>query len=314
MSEKTEKNTTLNEKSVSIVQHTLESTFANNPIPVEVHAIKANKRVVVNIHGAFGGMYGSGKYKSLASELTKRGTASVVLYQSARHSKQTHTEPFEGKTFQHEVEDAKKVVQYLLTNAQELFGTDSTELEVTINGNSLGGMIAVVIAPEFYQIKNLSTVGAGSFSTNNEGPLLGSKPEQKEIQDILKSYRGKLLVQVGTRDYVIPLAASKDFIQQRNVERAVLCSFKDVDHTFKKVRGEESSMPYQQVIRNIQSLIQDNLIVGGEVSFLEKINDKKNKKLYEEYRQQTRDRIIQKRLHKFFKDSSERDDSALENI
>lgn len=115
-------------------------------------------------------MHGSsGKYAELAKDIAGHELASTMLYSSSRDWKRagelddsydSKIATFQGKTFAEELEDARRVVADGISRARKRLA-EGEELEVTLNGNSLGGILAFYLAREFPEIKAIVTVGTG---------------------------------------------------------------------------------------------------------------------------------------------------------
>lgn len=73
-------------------------------------------------------------------------------------SYEARMESFRGKTFEDELADARSVLADMVANSQRDFGISGDELEITLHGNSLGGIIAFYLAAEFPQVKAVVTV------------------------------------------------------------------------------------------------------------------------------------------------------------
>jgi hypothetical protein len=87
-----------------------------------------NSKILVNLHGTFGYRRGgSGKYLELAEAIQSKNLASTVLYDSSRDWSQVKggemsydekQAPFVGKTFEQELGDARKTLEYIIQNSK----------------------------------------------------------------------------------------------------------------------------------------------------------------------------------------------------
>ena len=162
------------------IKQTLNLFFWNKKISVETYPLEWSNKVIINIHGTYWGMYWwNNKYKTLAEDLQNNGIWNVVIFETSRKwiekdwSYEKKIEDFKWKTFDNELSDCKKVMQYILDNSSVLFWMSADKLEITINWNSLGWILALALAYEFPQIKNISTVGTGMLTKDKENlPLM----------------------------------------------------------------------------------------------------------------------------------------------
>ena len=251
----------------------LEGIFGNKEIKLETLAVPGNNKLLINIHGSYGSISGNNdKYRKLANSLQTIEASNVTLYESSRKDIDviersedeftTKKRRFEGKTFKEELEDLRKVIKHCLDNSQELFGISAEELEITLNGNSLGGILALVIAHEFPQIKNVSTVGTGLKLENTDEALLRTLPEPNELKDEMNKFKGKFLMQYGTKDDVFSDQSFTELYESIDTSKS-LFKFEQVDHTFNHLDGKSSSRPYEQIFRNIEELLEGRLIGGS---------------------------------------------------
>jgi hypothetical protein len=260
--EKNEINSLLNIKSDII-----KWTFWKKEIPIEQFIINGNKKVLINIHWTYWSIHGwDNKYLNMAYKLKKEWISNVVLYQSSRNlikwdniTYEDKMKWFMWKTFEDEINDCKKVLDYIIENAEKNIWVKGEDLEITLNWNSLWWMLSIILSDSYSQIKNISWVWAGFRIEKRVIPILSSYYQKEELLKYLKNYKWNFLLQYGTEDDIFD---SKDF--QRlitSLENAKVSFVKMiwVDHTFKKLNWEVSSSPYDQVYNNIKLLINWSL-------------------------------------------------------
>lgn len=156
------------------------------------------RHVVVNLHGTYGNRRGSsGKYARFAESVVSSGLAHVVLYDSSRawgriiENAETYEQkqyPFLGKTFDHEVEDAIRAIRYVQENCMGLFGSDT--IEITLQGNSLGGILAFYAAESLGGIHRIVTVGTGLRKFPADMPILSTFPPSETVLSKVGAFPG----------------------------------------------------------------------------------------------------------------------------
>ncbi|MDQ7008672.1 MAG: hypothetical protein Q9M94_00070 [Candidatus Gracilibacteria bacterium] len=278
----------------------LEGGFGNKELFLEIGKTeKINNNVVINIHGAFGEI--NEKYKKFGNNLLENNNSNIVLYSSTRLDNifenlelsefEKKQKLFEGKILQDEIEDGKIVVNYILENSEKLFGIKIEDLILTINGNSLGGIIALELANIFSEIKNINIVGTGANLDIKGTSLLNSYPDLISLAQLLEKFKGNILLNYATQDIVFTEKSFYLFYDLLKNANKSKIKFIGVDHSFKKINGEKSEIPYNYIYKNIVELLNGNLI-SGEKDFLN-INKKENIK------------IDDKLLKKYFKEDKD---------
>jgi hypothetical protein len=220
---------------IEFAETTLEGSFGDRQIAVRT-VVGASSTVVINIHGAYGEGF-SQKYNALAGHCARAGTT-CVFYRSSRlpglSAHPTFDErrnQFLGKTFEDEVSDLRRVIEWTLTSA----GAASEDFNIILNGNSLGGMLAF-------------TVGTGLWLRAPDGGLLQSIPAPTILKDTIAEFRGGFIMHRGLLDDVFEKVAFDELFHT-----AVSCSWKrrydyeGVDHPFNTLSGAESMAPYELV-------------------------------------------------------------------
>ncbi|MGE4443530.1 MAG: hypothetical protein AB7E37_00880 [Candidatus Altimarinota bacterium] len=257
--------------------YTLEGVYGDKEIKVSAFPCENNDNIVINIHGTFGSLTGSNdKYLHFAQEIQQNQLAGSILYASSRKNVEVDSTitdrykqkqaKFIGKTFWDELEDARRVVKWVIENSQKAFGVQRENLTITLNGNSLGGILAFYLANEFPEVKNISTVGTGLRLEIKDVPILNTFPEASEIIQKLQAFEGSFLMQYGDEDDVFTPEAFESFYKNVGTENKSFLHLLGVDHTFGKVSGETSSTPYKQVFESLKILLKTGEFVSGEVS------------------------------------------------
>jgi hypothetical protein len=141
----------------------IEWDFWDKRIKIEYFPVEHNNKVLINIHWTYWSMYSwSGKYLELAQNVQSNELANVVLFESSRKNIKAKEDlwyyenkqrNFIWKTFEQELNDARRVLSHILKNVP-----NPEDIEITINWNSLWWILGLILAKEFPQIKNISTV------------------------------------------------------------------------------------------------------------------------------------------------------------
>ena len=246
----------------------IEWEFGNKKIKLEVFPIKWSNKVMINIHWTYWSKYwSSGKYMQFAKSLQKNNISNSVLFETSRKAETPKSETFEEKmknfewkSFNQELNDCKKVLDYIIENSESLFWIKKDKLEITINWNSLWWILALMLAKEYAQIKSISTVWSWLSLHKREIPILNSHPSLSELKPYLESYNWKFLLQYWTNDEIFDNESFKKLLKGLKNAETSFVKMIWVDHTFKKVDGKNSNMPYRQVYNNVKSLIDWQLV------------------------------------------------------
>jgi dienelactone hydrolase len=261
-------------ESIVPIKSTMTGAFRGQPVHMEYYGAPKSNKLVVNLHGTFGDIHwGSGKYAELARGIAGKGLANTMLYSSSRDWKkaqelsdsyESKIATFQGKTFADELEDARRVVAQAVQNSKkQLQGGE--ELEVILNGNSLGGIIAFYLAREFPEIKAIVTVGTGLRTEKGDVPILDTFPDEEEVRNTLANYKGKFIMQFGTADTVFSQESFEDLFETVWTEEKSYVCYVWVDHSFKSVDGEPSKEIYQTATNQLEQLLETGELVEGEI-------------------------------------------------
>ena len=122
--------------------------------------------------------------------------SNVVLYESSRKNieinpsitdiyKQKQAK-FIWKTFSNELQDVRNVINEIITNSVEL-----DKLEITLNWNSLWGILAFYLAQEFSQVKTIVSVWTWLRLGIKNVPILDTFSNIEELTEKLQSFKWK---------------------------------------------------------------------------------------------------------------------------
>lgn len=246
----------------------IDWTYWDKIINIKTFWIAWNNNIVINIHGTFGSMtWWNDKYINFAQNLQENWISNAVLYESSR--KNVEIDPnitdrykqkqakFIGKTFENELEDARRVLQFITNNSLELFLIPKDKIQITLTGNSLWGIIAFYLASEFHEVSNIVTVGTGLRIEMRDVPILDTFPFNWEEDFFIKQFRWKYIMIRGTEDDVFD---EKSFMNLYNLvwteeENKESITLVWVDHTFGKINWEKSELPYKEVYKAVSKLL-----------------------------------------------------------
>ncbi|MCH2188769.1 alpha/beta hydrolase [Candidatus Gracilibacteria bacterium] len=261
----------------------LKGSYGDKVIAVSHFPVPGNNKVVINIHGTYGSGTGSNnKYLNFSGQLQQDEIANSIMYKSSRVEMEDDANlgkyenkqrKFVGKTFSDELEDAKRVLVDTIKNSQERFGVPPEELEITLNGNSLGGIIAFYLASEFPQIKNISTVGTGFRKEKTNIPILNTFPEADELSKKIKDFSGKFMMHYGSEDNVFTPDSFRELYEGATSAEKSFVHLVGVDHSFGKVGGETSEEPYKHIYSNVSRLVKEGILSSGEDNLLSVVQD-----------------------------------------
>ncbi|MFB0964736.1 MAG: hypothetical protein QMC36_03460 [Patescibacteria group bacterium] len=183
-------------------------------------------------------------------------------------SYESRMETFRGKTFEDELADARTVVADLVANSERDFGMPSDELEITLHGNSLGGIIAFYLASEFPQVKAIATVGTGLRLAPTDVPILNTFPPAEEVREKFAAFKGKFLMQYGTEDDTFSQEAFVDlYAAATGAEEKSSLRYVGVDHPFKSVFGKKDSRVFAEVIKQASDYLKTGKFADGTIAF-----------------------------------------------
>ncbi len=264
----------------------LEWSYWDKVISVSHFPVLWNSKVVINIHWTYGSGTGSNnKYLNFSEQLQQDEVANSVMYKSSRVEMQddeslwryeNKQRKFIWKIFSDELEDARRVVVDTITHSQDRFWVSSEELEITLNGNSLGGIIAFYLANEFPQVKNISTVGTGFRKEQINIPILDTFPESEKLSEQLKGFKWKFMMHYGSEDKTFtPDSFRKLYEGVASAEKSFIHLI-GVDHGFWKVGWEVSSKPYENIYSSVSRLVKQWKLSSWEENLLTVIQNEQS--------------------------------------
>lgn len=216
--------------------------------------------IIINIHGTFWSMYGgNNKYLEFAKNIQSNQVANVILYESSRKNiepnpnetdiyKQKQAK-FIGKTFTDELEDARRVLQDVISKSYQLFWIKKENLKITLNGNSLWWILAFYLASEFPQVQAIVSVGTGLRLEIKDVPILDTFPKIEFLRQKLESFQGKYVCYYGTLDDIFNRESFFNLVALvgSDESKKSMVEMPWVDHSFWKISWQISDIPYQEV-------------------------------------------------------------------
>lgn len=193
-------------------------------------------------HGAFSSGINSSKIDYLVKEFVKNGF-NTLSYETSRmfaYPPKTkwpdYVASFEGKGFNDELEDVRRVITFALADK-------CSRGKIDFVGFSLGGTISsYFIRKVGKRLNSVQLFGSGVTTKGIDQPILSTYPESKEVLNNFHDYPGKLLLVQGSNDQVVPIKKAREIIlQSKKAKIAELHLLKGVDHTFKYINDREES-------------------------------------------------------------------------
>jgi len=210
-------------------------------------------KVLINIHGLYGlsGDAGS-KSRKLAKEVSQKGLAHVVLLNTSRDwnvyedgNWKNMKKAFSGKTFKHELQDVRDVIDLILDQSQDLFGIKKEKLVLSVVGNSLGGTLASCLDDYFKYIDKIILAGSGTRT------VFPSELTEKKILNKASKFKGKVMLLQGSKDDVVPLEAGDTLLAGFRNAKTVKHTIKGANHNFSKIDGKNKRKAYKVYVDSV---------------------------------------------------------------
>ncbi len=219
------------------VKHLLKSSYRNLPIVVYISTGSKYTKTTLVLHpGAFEPAWGdNNRYKQILLWLQSKLSFKphIVAYQTSRlqklppklpKDKKYWKEIFSGKTFNQELDDVRKVFNFLLSrNVKELHSL----------GFSLGGTLAMILTSEFPQLKKVCVLGSAISTKRDYLPVLSGYPSKLWILERMSSFPHYLNIFQGFEDTIVPFHDTEEVF--RTVQKAKwvrLSRIAKADHMF----------------------------------------------------------------------------------
>lgn len=240
-------------------------SYPGAPVLIESYSLSDAKRVIVNIHGAYGTLYSTGmKYKAFAEALSKEPDTAVVLYQSSRKplppsvtcddlSLDERRALFTDKSFDDELYDLKSVVSQCDQKLNGALSSGSSQL--LLNGNSLGGLLALELARSDFDVSRIVTVGTGQYLSDEHLNGSSLRPDPLRVKKAASAFRGQVTLFWGTNDSTFSRKAVEELKRLLGNAAVTLRVLDNVDHSFSTLDGAHSPVPYKAVVAHYQETL-----------------------------------------------------------
>ncbi len=237
-------------------------TFGTKTLAIETFQAPSSSNLVINVHGAYGSIYSSGdKYLKFARKLQAQNIANVVLYESSRLLQQNadiqkmsfdeRRHSFQGKIFEDELGDLKEVIGYVLNKSEQLFKCKKIS-KLVINGNSLGGILAIALGDYLPEGTIVNTVGTGLFNKDENQKIFTLMPPKEKVLEVASRFHNTINLFYGTQDDLFTPESFAAMVAAVKSKDKQVFKCAGVDHTFALLDGKPSDLPYEKVIEAIK--------------------------------------------------------------
>ena len=224
----------------------IPSSYHGLPITLHIRKGSQTSNTVLVLHpGAFESAWGDNeRYKKILLWLQKHLSSrpTVITYETSRkpvppsnislsdphfwQKKEAYWQTlFTGKTFDQEIDDVRKVYQYIRKNLHPK--------QIYVLGFSVGGTIAMILSSEVPAINKLCVVGSAISTKRPHLPVLTGYPTKEWILKRIASYPYDIKIMQGRRDTVVPLGDAEEvFHALRSPAYASFERLAGADHMF----------------------------------------------------------------------------------
>lgn len=240
----------------------IPSSYRGLPITIRVRKTRHTSKTILVLHpGAFESAGGDNdRYTKillwLQAHLSTHPT--VITYETSRkpvpppnitfsdplfwQKKESYwQQAFAGKTFDHELDDVRKVYQYIQNNLHPE--------HIYVLGFSVGGTIAMILSSEVPVMNKLCVVGSAISTKRPYLPVLTGYPEKKWILKRIAPYTHSIKIIQGMQDAVVPLEDAEEvFHVLQSPAYASFERFSGADHMFPG-KNELSLFNAQQLLQ-----------------------------------------------------------------
>lgn len=228
----------------AFIKYQLVSTYRNLPIQVFIAPGSKQSNTVLVLHpGAFEPAWGdSNRYKQILLWLQQKLSSKphIVTYQTSRLQKPSPRLPmnknywkemekywkeiFSGKTFDQELDDVRKIFNFLLTRKLK---------EIHSLGFSLGGTLAMILTSEFPQLTKVCVLGSAISTKRDYLPVLSGYPSKSWILKRIGRFPHYLNLFQGFEDTIVPFHDIEDvFCAVQKAKRVSVNRIAKADHMF----------------------------------------------------------------------------------
>ncbi len=269
-------------------KYTLEGVFWEKKIHLEQYLHYWNDNIVINIHGAF--WKTNPKYQKFANDIYKTGKSSVILADSSRihlgkewgnlSEFELKQLAFTWKLIKDEIKDFAIVLEHILSNSEKLVGIEREKLNVILNGNSLWWIISFYLWCRYNQIKAISLVWTWARLAESWTTLLDSWPDILSLKKVCEWFKWKVLLSYWTEDFIFSEDAFRDLYSFLWKPKSFVKYFW-VDHSFKKINGIKSRIPYDYITQSVLHIL-DWKLDSWEVFLSNETEGKSERKVFDD--------------------------------
>lgn len=229
-------------------QTNLIGSYHNKPIEIYTGNTKFPSNTVTifvqGLYGVFSMEEIEDKINLLSKKLISDNISHCVNYNSSRDfsfipetEHEERAKAFVEKTFEQELDDLKKVVSWAMDNSKKIFGIEKDNLVLNINGNSIGGTLAILLKEFFQKIKKISLCGSGCGTNGSTKPILSSHPAEEIILDSVKTFTGELFLLQGGEDTKVPKESGLKILKNASLAKTTHIIVPGANHNFSKMYG-----------------------------------------------------------------------------
>lgn len=209
------------------------------------------KYVFINVHGLYATSGDtSSKSKLLQNKILEKNIANVVQFSSSRdwnifppdgdYAKQE--ESFKGKDFKNEADDLKDTINFILDQSKYLFGVEGEKIRFYIIANSIGGTVVSTLKDKFDRMDKIVLAGSGTKPSDSTKPILSTVPDERDIFDSSKNFKGKLLFLQGSKDDIVPVDAQNKLFSSYQNAKGKKIIVEGANHNFSRINGKNKRL------------------------------------------------------------------------
>lgn len=232
-------------------KYIIRGSYGNRLIKIHVRkSLALSNYVTIFVHGLYGFFNENDindKVYILAKKLTEESVSNVICYESSRDfsfdgslSYEKRQESFKEKTFTQELNDLKKVIDYIIDNSEKLFGIKKKNLILNLHGNSIGGTIILMLTKYFPYIRKISLCGTGCGRGTANRPIQSTTPDESILLDSISKYSGELFLLQGSKDNIVPLESGIKILNHAKRAKIIHREIEGANHNFSKINEVET--------------------------------------------------------------------------
>ncbi|MEK7141411.1 MAG: dienelactone hydrolase family protein [Patescibacteria group bacterium] len=228
----------------TFTKYQLTSAYRNLPINVFISPGNKDTTTALVLHpGAFEPAWGdSHRYKQILLWLQRKLSFKphIVTYQTSRIQKPPPRLPidknywkemekywqeiFNGKTFDQELDDVRKIFNFLLSRKIK---------EIHSLGFSFGGTLAMILTSEFPQVTKVCTLGSAISTKRDYLPVLTGYPDKPWLLKRISRFPHYINLYQGFEDTVVPFHDVEEiFCAVQKAKRVSVHRISKADHMF----------------------------------------------------------------------------------